>query len=184
MLSERLGWTLWDQALTEEIAKAANVDSHIVERCSERADSTFQRLVKTFWRGSYERSMALPGGEPFGPDRFVAVGEQVMKKTAESGKCVIVGRGASFFLRQRPDAFHVFLYAPHAEKMRRLKLLGNSEKEAEDLLDTVDRDRITFIKRYFNADWPTRCLYHVMINTAIGNENVLSTILSTMQKIG
>jgi cytidylate kinase len=96
---------------------------------------------------------------------------------------VIVGRGAPYFLRQRADAFHVFLYAPHAQKLNRLLNVGKSEKEAEELLDTIDRDRITFVKRYFGADWPTRCLYHMMINTAVGNENVISTILNTMHTL-
>jgi cytidylate kinase len=182
-LSNRLGWKLWDHALTEEIAKLANVECSTVERCAERVDGTFQRLVKVFWRGSHERSIPLPGAEPFDTDRFVAVGQQVMEKAAEAGNCVIVGRGAPYFLRQRADAFHVFLYASHAVKLNRLLKVGKRQKEAEELLDTIDRDRITFVKRYFDADWPTRCLYHLMINTAIGNENVISTILSTLHTL-
>jgi cytidylate kinase len=181
-IAKQLGWKLWDTALTEEIAKIANVECSTVERCAERVDGTFQRLVKVFWRGSHERSIPLPG-EPFDTDRFVAVGQQVMEKVAEAGNCVIVGRGAPYFLRERPDAFHVFLYAPYTVKLRRLLNLGKNEKEAEELLNTIDRDRITFVKRYFNADWPTRCLYHLMINTAVGNENVISTILSTMRSL-
>jgi cytidylate kinase len=182
-LARRLGWKLWDHALTEEIAKVANVECSTVERCAERVDGTFQRLVKVFWRGSHERSIPLPGAEPFDTDRFVTVGEQVMGKIAEAGNCVIVGRGAPYFLRQRADAFHIFLYAPHGEKLSRLLKLGKSRKDAEELLDTIDRDRITFVKRYFDADWPTRCLYHMMINTAVGNENVISTILATMRTL-
>ena len=182
-LAERLGWKVWDHALTEEIAKVANVECATVERCAERVDSTFQRLVKVFLRGSYERSIPLHGAEPFDTDRFVAVGEQVMEKVAEAGDCVIVGRGAPYFLRQRADAFHVFLYAPYAQKLSRLLRLGKSEREARELLDTIDRDRITFVKRYFDADWPTRCLYHMMINTAVGNESVISTILTTMHAL-
>jgi cytidylate kinase len=174
-LAERLGWKVWDHALTEEIAKVANVECATVERCAERVDSTFQRLVKVFLRGSYERSIPLHGAEPFDTDRFVAVGQQVMEKVAQAGNCVIVGRGAPYFLRLRGDAFHVFLY--------RLVKIGKSVKEADELLDTIDRDRITFVKRYFNADWPTRCLYHLMINTAVGNENVISTILNTMRSL-
>jgi cytidylate kinase len=182
-LAERLGWKVWDHALTEEIAKVANVECATVERCAERVDSTFQRLVKVFLRGSYERSIPLHGAEPFDTDRFVAVGQQVMEKVAQARNCVIVGRGAPYFLRLRGDAFHVFLYAPHAEKLNRLVKIGKSVKEADELLDTIDRDRITFVKRYFNADWPTRCLYHLMINTAVGNENVISTILNTMRSL-
>ncbi len=179
-LSSQLGWKLWDQELTHEIARVANVDASAVSMCEERVDTTFQRMVKVFWRGSYERSMKLEH-EPFDPDRMVEVGEQVMHKIAKEGNCVIVGRGAPYFLRDRDDVFHVFLYAPRAEKLRRIQSVGKSEHDAEDLVDTVDRERILFIKHYFGADWPTRSLYHVMINTAIGDENVISTILHTMR---
>jgi len=182
-LAHRLGWKLWDYALTEEIAKVANVDCSTVLRCEERVDSTFQRLVQVFLRGSHEQSMSLPGQEAFNTDRFVALGQQVMEKVAREGNCVIVGRGAPYFLRGRGDTFHVFLYASYAEKLRRLQKLGRSVKEAEEQLDTIDEDRITFVKRYFDADWPTRCLYHLMINTAIGNENVISTILNSMRTL-
>ncbi|HEX3103460.1 MAG TPA: cytidylate kinase-like family protein [Terriglobales bacterium] len=179
-LASKLGWKLWDRELTAEIARVADVDPSSVSMCEERVDSTFQRLVKVFWRGSYERSARL-SHQPFGPDRMVEVGEEVMRNVAEQGHCVIVGRGAPYFLRERDDAFHVFLYAPRAEKLRRIQSLGKSLKDAEDLVDTVDHERILFVKHYFGADWPTRSLYHVMINTAMGDENVLSTILHSMR---
>ena len=182
-IASRLGWKLWDQALTEEIAREANVDRSEVKYCDERMDSTFHRLAKTFWRGSYERSMPLKGAEPFDTDRFVAIGQEVMTRAAAAGNCVIVGRGAPYFLREQPDVFHVFLYAPRAEKMRRLRLIGHSEREAEELVDTVDQDRIEFVKHYFGADWPTRCLYHMMINTAVGDENVISMILDSKRQL-
>jgi cytidylate kinase len=180
-IAQRLGWKLWDQALTEEIAREAHVDRSAVMYCDERLDSTFHRLAKTFWRGSYERSMPFKGTEPFDTDRFVAIGQEVMTRVATAGNCVIVGRGAPYFLRELPDVFHVFLYAPRSEKLRRLRQIGHSDKEAEELVDTVDRDRIEFVKHYFGADWPTRCLYHMMINTAVGDEIVISTVLDTMR---
>jgi cytidylate kinase len=183
VLSERLGWRLWDHALTEEIAKTANVDCAAVERCEERVDSRFQRLARVFMRGSYERSMSGEGSEPFDTDCMVDVGHKVMEKIASAGNAVIVGRGAPYFLREQPGVFHVFLYAPRGEKLRRLQRAGKSVQEAEESVDSVDRDRVTFVKHYFNADWPTRSLYHLMINTAVGNENVLSTILNTMQTL-
>ena len=181
-LSSKLGWKLWDRELTAEIARVANVDSSAVSMCEERVDSAFQKLVKVFWRGSYERSMHLEH-QPFGPDRMVEVGEQVMREIAEQGNCVIVGRGAPYFLRDRSDVFHVFLYAPRGEKLRRIQEQGRSLQDAEDLVDTVDRERMLFIKHYFGADWPTRSLYHMMINTALGDENVISVILHSMRTL-
>lgn len=182
-LAEQLGWKLWDRELTAEIARKANVDPSTVKKCEERVDGTFHRLARVFWRGSFERSSDLAPITTFDTDRMVALVGEVLSEVAKEGRSVFVGRGAPYLLRDRGDAFHVFLYAPRAEKLRRILELGHSEKEANELLDTIDRDRIAFIKHYFNADWPTRSLYHMMINTAIGNERVISTILHTMHSL-
>jgi cytidylate kinase len=182
-VARRLGWTLWDHALTEEIAKLAQVDCRAVEEHDERCDSAFYRLAKVFWRGSYERSMPLADSQAFDADCMVSMMERIAAKIAKEGNAVVVGRGSPYFLRERPDAFHVFLYAPRVEKIRRLLASGTSRSEAEDLVDTVDRERMTFIKHYFNADWPTRSLYHLTINTMIGDDEVITTILDTMRRL-
>jgi cytidylate kinase len=179
-LARRLNWKLWDHSLTEEIAKQAQVDCGTVRHCEERIDGTFYRLAKAFWRGSYERSMPLDARQTFDADCMVKMMEGITENIAAEGDAVVVGRGAPYFLRERADTFRVFLYAPRPEKVRRLIASGTSQSEADDLVDTVDRERMAFIKHYFNADWPTRALYHLMINTQMGNEKVISTILDTM----
>jgi cytidylate kinase len=181
-LAAHLGWKLWDHLLTEEIARLANVDAATVRRCDERMDSRFYRLAKTFWRGSYERSSTLES-RAFDTDCMVEMMEEITARIAREGNAVVVGRGAPYFLRNQPDAFHVFLYAPRSEKMRRLLQDGLAEAEAEERVDTIDRERIAFVKHYFGADWPTRSLYHMMINTAVGNESVIQTILHTMHLV-
>lgn len=181
-LAQQLGWNLWDQRLTEEIARLANVDPSAVKRCDERMDSRFYRLAKTFWRGSHEHSSHLTN-RAFDTDCMMSWMEQIAGRIAKEGNAVVVGRGAPFFLREEPDAFHIFLYAPRAEKVRRLVQDGLMRTEAEEMVDSVDRERIAFVKHYFNADWPTRSLYHVMMNTAVGNEAVIDTILQTMHRI-
>ena len=42
---------------------------------------------------------------------------------------------------------------------------------------------MAYVKHYFNADWPTRSLYHVMLNTAVGDGPVIQTILDTMRLV-
>jgi cytidylate kinase len=181
-LADHLGWKLWDQLLTEEIARVAQVDPSAVKRCDERMDSRFHRLAKTFWRGSYERSATL-GSQMFDTDRMMAIMQETMNRIGREGNAVIVGRGAPYFLRENPCAFHVFLYAPRSEKIRRIVADGHSEEDAIEQVDTVDRERMAYVKHYFNADWPTRSLYHVMLNTAVGNEPVVQTILDTMRLV-
>jgi cytidylate kinase len=182
-LANHLRWKLWDQLLTSEIARLASVDQSAVRRCEERMDSRLHRLAKSFWRGSYERNSAALGSQMFDADCMLPMMQEVMNKIAQEGNAVIVGRGAPYLLRENPDAFHVFLYAPRSEKIRRTMAGGHGEEDAAEMVDSVDRERIAYVKHYFNADWPTRSLYHVMINTAVGNEPVVQTILDTMHLV-
>ena len=124
-LASRLGWKVWDHLLTEEIACLANVDPSAVMRCDERMDSRLHRLSKAFWRGSYERSSPL-GDQIFDTDRMMAMMQEIMNEIGREGHAVVVGRGAPYLLRENPDAFHVFLYAPRAEKIRRTIADGHS----------------------------------------------------------
>ena len=183
-LAARLNWKLWDQTLTQEIATMAHVDCSAVERQAERLDSRLYRLSKVFWRGSYERSIPLEDNKIFDADCMVAMMEKIAEKIAREGNAVVVGRGAPYFLRDREDTFSVFLYAPHEEKMRRILADGYKRAEAQELVETVDRERIAFVKHYFNADWPTRALYKMMLNTEVGDENVIATILDNMNRLG
>jgi cytidylate kinase len=181
-LAEHLGWKLWDHLLTEEIARIAHVDPAAVMRCDERVDSRVHRLAKSFWRGSYERSSPLDQ-QIFDTDRMMSMMQEIMNRIAREGNSVVVGRGGPYFLRERDDAFHVFLYAPRTEKIKRTVADGHSEEDAEELVDSVDRERAAYIKHYFDCSWPTRSLYHMMLNTAVGNESVIQTILNTMHAV-
>ena len=182
-LARRLGWKLWDQQLTSEIAQRAQVDESAVCLCDERVDSRLYRLAKAFWRGSYERGMPMGNSRAFDTDHMMAMMEEIMGSIAEEGNSVIVGRGGPFFLRDREDTFRVFTYAPREEKVRRLLAMGKSREEVEDLVENVDKERMAYVKHYFNAEWPTRSLYHLMINTAAGDENVIAAILNGIKML-
>jgi cytidylate kinase len=176
-LALRLGWKLWDQLLTDEIARRMDCDSKAVEQHEERRDPLHYRLLKAFMRGSFEGNLNAPRMKLVDTECVREVTEQVVLEAAKDGGSIIVGRGSAYYLRERPDAFHVFIYAPFEEKVRRLRGRGKSEEEAVQLAGTVDRDRAAFIKEYFGIDWPSRHFFHLMINAAMGDELVVGTIL-------
>jgi cytidylate kinase len=182
-LADRLGWKLWDAELTCEIARLAKVDQAAVERMDERCDSLFYRLMKVFMRGSMEQSVAVHGMGHFDADSMVQFMQRVISGAASEGNSVIVGRGAPFLLRGRPDTFHVFVYAPFEEKLRRLQAAGKSEAEAMQEISNVDRQRVIFVRRYFDMEWPTRELYHLMINSKVGDETVISTVMNEIARV-
>jgi cytidylate kinase len=180
-LAELLGWKLWDHLLTEEIARLANCSKAVVEQREERTDPLYYRLFKSFLRGSYEGSINAHKLNLVDSENILKMTERVVLHAAGKGDSVIVGRGSQLLLSSRPDTFRVFLYAPREDKVRRLLSRGKSEKDAQDLVDTVDRERAGFIEKYFHVAWPDRAVYHVMINTAVGDETVVQTIVSFMK---
>jgi shikimate kinase len=182
-LATQLGWKLWDQLLTEEIAKLAECPKAVVEVREERTDPLYYRLLKSFLRGSYEGSLNAYKLKIVDSECILKFTEQVVRNAAKTGNCVIVGRGAQHFLRDRQDALRVFLYAPREAKLRRLVARGKSGNEAEQLVDSVDRERADFIQKYFHVEWPNRANYHTMINTAIGDDAVVEMILGFMKTV-
>jgi len=179
-LAERLGWKLWDQLLTNEIARRMQCDCRVVEEHEEKRDPLFYRLVRSFMRGSYEGSQNAPRLQIADTDCIREVAEKVVKGAADQGECVIVGRGSAYYLQGRRDAFHVFVYAPFEEKVRRLEAGGKSEADAVQLAETVDRDRAAFIKQYFGVEWPERHKFHLMVNSTVGTEAAVETILNSI----
>ncbi|HEY7392105.1 MAG TPA: cytidylate kinase-like family protein [Bryobacteraceae bacterium] len=181
-LAGRLGWKLWDELLTAEIARLMNCDSSTVEEREERLDPLGRKLLKAFLRGGFE------GADTH---RFLMVdadcirdaAETVVRTAATEGNCVIVGRGSAYYLQEDPSAFHVFIYAPLEDKVLRLKAEGYSEKEAYRLAETVDRDRSAYIKKYFEVNWPAAChFYHLMINSAMGEDIVVGIIVDSVAR--
>jgi cytidylate kinase len=181
LLSKQLGWKLWDQLLTEEIARLARCPKAVIEAREERQDPLYYRLFKSFMRGSYEGSLNAPKLNLVDSETIVKITQRVVQHAADKGNSVIVGRGSQHFLRDRQDTLRVFLYALREEKVRRLLGRGKTKQEAEQLVDTVDRERTDFIQRYFHVEWPDRAIYHAMMNTAVGDEAVVQMILSALK---
>ena len=183
LLSERLGWKLWDHLLTEEIARLADCPKAVVEVREERNDPLYYRLFKSFLRGSYEGSINAYKLKLVDSETILKMTERVVRHAAGKGNCVIVGRGSQHFLEDNPETLRVFLYAAREDKVRRVMAGGKTEREALELVDTVDHDRIDFIQRYFGVEWPTRSLFHIMLNTSLGEAIVVQTILQFMNTI-
>ena len=173
----RLGWNLLDQKLTQEIARLANIRPEDCRRREERADPWLQRLVNIIWRGTFERNLPPPDMAVLNTERLVALVRQVVEQAIAAGPCVIVGRGAPYFLRDRADTFCVFLYASRERRFHRVLSRTSDEARAIELVDTMDEERRNFVKHQFGRDWPDRHLFHVMLNTALGDEATVEAIL-------
>lgn len=183
LVADGLGWRLWDTELTQEIARLTESTPEAVEQREWRTDPAIYRIFKDFLRGAFE------GGLPpssrlhlLDARRIAAASETAVQSAYSGGASVIVGRGAQYFLRNRKDVFHVFLYASRDHKIRRLISMGASENKAIEEVDTTDPARAAFVRQYLGLKWPEPHLYHAMFNTETGESCTAAMLLKCVRE--
>ena len=112
MLAERLGWTLWDQRLTSEIARLAQCEHAQVAKREERMDPLYYRLLKSFLRGSFEGSLNVHRLKLLDTDAIFRLTQRIVHAAADEGNCVLVGRGSAFFIVWTAAAVHPSVLSP------------------------------------------------------------------------
>ena len=183
LVASRLGWGLWDERLTQDIARMTESTPEAVERREWRSDPAVYRIFQDFLRGGFE------GGLPptnrlhtLDARRIAVVSETAVKTALSSGPSVIVGRGSQFFLRSRKDVFRVFLYASRDHKIRRLISGGATQDKAIEQVDTTDEARAAFVRQYLGLKWPEPHLYHAMFNTDMGDSCTATMLVECLQQ--
>jgi hypothetical protein len=183
MVAIRLGWTLWDERLTQEIARLTESTPEAVGRREWRAEPVVDRVFKGFLRGAFEGGLPPAGRLRVLDARRIGDASKIAVKAAfSSGPSVIVGRGAQYFLHNCQDVFHVFLYGSRDQKIRRLIAHGATEEEAIEQVDTTDQARAAFVRQYLGLKWPERQLYQAMFNTDVGEEHAAAMLIQCLRQ--
>ncbi|MBB6145865.1 hypothetical protein HNQ77_003835 [Silvibacterium bohemicum] len=184
LVASLLGWSLWDERLTQEIAQLTESTPEAVERREWRTDPVVYRVFQDFLRGAFEGGLP-PTNRLHSLDarRIAAVSEIAVRTALSSGPSVIVGRGSQFFLHDRKDVFHVFLYASRDHKIRRLISGGESQDKAIKLIDTTDDARAAFVRQHLGLKWPERHMYHAMFNTEMGESCTATMLVECLRQL-
>lgn len=185
MLASKLGWRLLDRAMISEVAHTAHIDPALARTYDERLDSWVHRVGKrALWHGGFSQLASVSDRDFFDADTMAALSAEVMEQAADEGECVIVGRGAQCLLQQRPDTFHVFVYAPLDLKLDRLRSRLKDVENLEEFAESVDRMRRDYIHVHYGCDWKNPHLYNLMINSGIGDATAAEAILCAAQPRG
>jgi len=179
-LAEKLGWRLLDNALIQQIASTAHVDPSLAMRYDECIDSFLHRMHKALWRGGYEGVASTTESDVFDADTMAELSRCVIESAAKEGNCVIVGRGGQCILQERSDVFHVFFYAPLAERIERVRREGDAAADPEAQIASVDHRRSAYIRRYFGQEWGNRHLYDLMLCSSMGEAAAVAAILAAI----
>ena len=149
VLAERLKMHLYDRELLEQEAASLGVSEAEMEKIDERPAGIFQR----FRPGSIHQ-------------RYIEAIEQIVRRLAQRGEVILVGRGGNCFLRDAPRAFHVRLVAPLAVRLRRvMEYRWVRESVAKKLVADSDSQRRSFYESYFGVEWTSPLEYHITVNS-------------------
>lgn len=107
----------------------------------------------------------------------VAAQDRVIRKIADNGSCLIVGRAADYVLRDYEAVVRVFIYAPEDYRTRRvMEVYGDSEEEAKKNIRRSDEARASYYKNISGQSWGDRRNYELMLDSSAGLEASADTI--------
>jgi cytidylate kinase len=166
IIAERMGWKLLDKHIIDAIAYSAHVDESVVQHYDEHVDSWLRRINQKAMRSAaLAAGLDLGENSIFDAEQMVKITRKILEQAWTEGNCVIVGRGSQCVLQRKPDVFHVFVYAPLKERIKRLKARLEKGANIEQRIRSVDAERAKYLQEYFGKSWCNLHLYDLMISS-------------------
>jgi CMP/dCMP kinase len=184
-----LHWTVVDNEFVGAVAARAGVPAAAVAAHEERVPSLLARLASALAISSPEMfvPLAATGVEP-DETTLVAVTERVIREAAAGGRVVLVGRGAQALLAgaAEPEALHVYVTAPRADRVRVVaQRLGVPEAEAARTVDGTDADRDRYVQRHYHRRRDDPANYHLVVNTGLlGYDGAADLVVAAARRRG
>lgn len=177
IIAERLAKLLDVPFYDRKVIEMAAQESGLSEEFIRKADV---HRTTSFLYNLYFSSKNLPIA-----DQVYLAEAEIIRRIADEGACVIVGRCANYVLREREDCLHLFLYAPLEERVRRAKEDYAREGDAESIRTYVlkqDKARASYYNYFTAGRWGDCHDYDLTINTGMGLETSLEMLAGLLGK--
>ena len=178
MVAEKLGYAFYDTEIIDQVVKDTGLSREIVERYDEYATH----------KNSFLYSIAVnAGGDNYSglsfANRVQVAQVNLIKKLADEGNCVIMGRGADYILREREDCLNVFVRANMDFRAKHvLETYGETDVKIEDRLHDKDVRRKVFYRSFAMREWGACENYNLMLDSGvIGIEKCADIICSIVK---
>ncbi len=176
-LAERLGIPFYDKELLTMAAKDSGLSEALFHNADEKPTSS---LLYSLAMGNYPMATgALGFNEMPLNDQLFLIQSKTIKKIAEQGSCVIIGRCADYILRDNPHVVSVFVHAPlDARVYRAVHTYEIDEDKAEDICLKNDKTRANFYNYYSDQKWGMCRTYDLSLDSAkLGIDGCVDVIL-------
>jgi len=181
-IAGRLGWKLLDRDIIDAIAYAAHVETSVVRHYDEHVDSWLRRFNQQAMRsGRAGRQRGTRRGLDL---RCRADGETGRRRSSNKPiprvTASLWADGSQCILQHKPDVYHVFVYAPHKERILRLRLRLEKDADPDQRIRKVDEERAKYLQQYFGKNWCNPHLYDLMISSHVNEIETARAILYAM----
>lgn len=174
-LAEALNIPFYDKELITMAAEESGMSRELFEKADEKASNS---LLYTLSMNSYLlHGMAGVPDLPLN-DKVFLVQSEVIRKIADKGPCVIVGRCADYILRELPNCVNVYIYSDMEDRVARATTYYNlSADRAKEQIQKTDKKRATYYNFYTNLKWGRAENYDLSLNSAkIGIDGCVDVI--------
>ncbi len=180
-LAQALDIPYYDKELLKRAAKESGLCEHLFESFDERPKSLLYSLAMDPYSFG---NLAAPYGT-IEQEVFLATFNTV-KKAADEGPCVIVGRCADYALRDYADSLHLFIYAPLEERVKRIaKLHDFTPDKAKDMINKMDKQRASYYNYYTSKRWGVPASYDFCLDSSqLGVDGTVELIRYILEKLG
>lgn len=176
ILADQLDIPFYDYELIERAAKESGFSKEAFENAEDKATNSFLYSIAM--------GMNVYGNQEFGyntlslNDRIFLAQAEVIRKYAQEGPCVIVGRCADFILRDMPELISVFVWADMEFRIKRAMERNElDEEKAEAQMKKIDKRRKNYYNYHANNRWGQSENYDLSIRSdQIGIENAANVI--------
>lgn len=155
----------------------AGVDPKLAAKFDERLDPWYYRYGKIFWQDPVYAPAPSGDEHIFDSARMLELIHKEILQAAKHGNCVLVGRGSACALAGKPGCFHVFVYATaSAKKDWFARVFPERAQHAEQDLLAFDKRRAAVIRKFYQQEWCSRGLYHMLLNSCIGTRAMIDAV--------
>lgn len=177
-LAKKLNIKCYDKELLAEAAKQSGFCKEIFENHDEKPTNSFlySLVMDTYSMNGYSSAPFLD--MPLNHKVFLAQFEAI-KKIAEEGPCVIVGRCADYALAERENCINVFIHADLDYRIENMKKRFQfNEKQAKDTLNKKDKQRASYYNYYTSKKWGDSRSYDLTLDIGkLGIDGCVDMIL-------
>jgi cytidylate kinase len=166
LLATRLDIPLYDNNLIRMVAEKLDIREETARAVDE---TTLNSFLAGFIFEPIEESSRLNGTEYVPPltQQVYELQCDIIRKLAERGPCIIVGRCADFVLRDHKNCINVFICADWEDRVERIaKKYDISQRKAADKIKKMDRERRNYYESHTGQEWGSIDSHHMLLNVS------------------